>query len=249
MKDPEKIKQLDFLLRKVYAYSYLVFHHGMHKPQNFLDFWYMSKLLNLSNAWFNHLLHVNQIARTNIVIPIIDLGLGHGFALLYSLYTDTHHHFMVLNVSGRAKTCESENFCNIIEPVFSKDEYSIGVQMADLVGVLRLNNSLLHPADRISQFHEDSIKVVKKYIKRKKTVCMFQTYGYDPDTNKNYVNYHDSYSAGKLYEERCRPSRAGLSQLSYPGVSLRLTPGYRISPLQGFYTVWRRKRHISGNDT
>jgi len=144
MNDTDKIKQMDFLLSKLYTYSKIVFIHGMHVTRQFSEHFYPGIPGYLGTIWFYHLLYVNSYAKTNCIIPIVDLGLDEGFSRLCRLYTESHNHLMGSVVSGNS-TPSIENFGNIMEPLFSKDEYSIGVQMADLVGAFRFTNTKLYP--------------------------------------------------------------------------------------------------------
>ncbi|MDD2597185.1 MAG: hypothetical protein PHY98_05725 [Candidatus Cloacimonetes bacterium] len=197
LNDEDKLTVWNLLLKKVYSYSTIVFVHGVHSAKSFSDVVPMGKQGHLDITWFCHLRYLNSYARNNYIIPIVDLGLNKSFASLYRMYSQSHNSIMGAAVCGCGIEGQTDYFGNILEPVFCKDEYSIGVQLADLIGAFRWTNSMLYPNVAESCFKSSAVIMFNKYIKRRKTNCLFYEIGYDQENQYSHIRFHDSFIAGK----------------------------------------------------
>ncbi|MCB5284948.1 MAG: hypothetical protein LHW45_05080 [Candidatus Cloacimonetes bacterium] len=197
LNDHEKFKVWDYLLKKIYSYAEIVFIHGVHSTHSFSNVIPKGKEGYLGDVWFNHLCYLNSYAEKNFIIPIIDLGLNKSYSNMYQMYSGSHNNLMGAVVTGYGTIDCIKNFGNILEPVFCKDEYSIGVQMADLVGAFQWTNSKLYPSESRSWFKTKAASMFLKYIKRRKTNCLFYTISYDTISKQASNTFHDSFIAGK----------------------------------------------------
>lgn len=197
--DKHKAKKFRYLLSTIYRHAFLVFCVGLHCPEGFPMDIKNIPYYTLSDAWFVNLHFVRQIARENIILPVIDLGLDSGFRKQYKLYSDLINSV----VSCTVRNCEKDSLYaeakNIVEPLYSVDEYSVGIQMADILGSMKLLNNKLTDTQSNSLYKSIMKREVGRIATRKKTMCLFMTRKYDDLSRKGWNEYHDSYWLGSPY--------------------------------------------------
>ena len=196
LNDADKIIEWSFLLGKIYTYSMDVFIHGMHATKSFSDVVQKSKVGYLNMVWHYQLRYLKSYGKTNFIIPIIDLGLNKSFEYWYKMYSDSHKTSTAIITNACGLESHIDVLWNVLEPVFCKDEYSIGVQMADLIGAFQWTNSKLYPDVAESCFKSSAAIIFRKYIMRKRTSCLFYTMSLLQMSHSD-IRYHDSFRAGK----------------------------------------------------
>jgi hypothetical protein len=189
--EEEKLCKLDFLYKTLYDHTAMVFCYGIHGPL-FYSSGEIEYALN-KFCWGQLQFIINQFQTDYIIIPVIDLGFDKGFVKQYKIYAIQNYSALNCKLRFGEKAVTIKNPENCIEPLFSTDEYSIGVQLADLVGGLQLFNSLKHK--QLSKFNDKRKSVLDKWYNDPKTLCVFESWV--KDEQGFHSEYHDSSFKGK----------------------------------------------------
>lgn len=191
--DEYKYHKMEWLLERVYEHAHLVFCIGQHGTM--IDH-HEDRFSILREVWGLFFLTFDRITKANIIIPVIDLGRDQSFlGEQYDLYAQQHYPA----VSGKILLGEGnisiQNPENLLEPFFSDDKNSVGVQLADIVGGMRLMNRVLCPT--LSDYKFNVKEIIRPFHSNNKTVCMFNEW-VTLDSGRRNV-FHDSMVYGIEY--------------------------------------------------
>lgn len=191
--DEDRFRKLDYLFHALYAKAQWVFCYGVYgaqlNPEGSLPY------DNLRFCWSLFQWDMNSYQTDDVLIPVVDLGLSEGFSTQYDLYSIQN--FLALNcsISLGERSVSLINPQNCLEPFFVKDEYSIGIQLADLIGGFKLFNSNLHR--QLSEFNKKRKEILNKWISYQNTTCIFESW--IKDDSGFHALRHDSVQKGKVY--------------------------------------------------
>ncbi|MDP3114512.1 MAG: hypothetical protein Q8M98_07020 [Candidatus Cloacimonadaceae bacterium] len=195
--DSMKFATMKYLFSQLYKHSELVFCYGILGPLLFSQTSSETDLLRF--CWFQLQYLFNGFQYNDVVIPIVDLGADKGFKKVYSIYAEQNYLALndVLHCGDKSVTIKNPSNC--LEPFFSKDEYSIGVQLADLVGGFKLFNSKVF--GKHSPFNTERKKILEKWQRNIKTTCIFESWVEDDDI-WYHAEFNDSIHQGQEYRPR-----------------------------------------------
>lgn len=189
--DDYRINKLEVLFRVLFENAQMVFCYGVHGPLPFTP--ENIPFANLRYCWGQLQWIINSLQTDGVLIPVVDLGLNEAFSSQYDLYS-VQNYPALNSLLFLGESCVTlKNPQNCLEPFFAKDEFSVGVQLADLIGGFRLFNSKL--GDHLSEFNIRRKAVLEKWVSNPLTTCIFESW--DSDDSGLVASYHDSVHKGK----------------------------------------------------
>ncbi len=191
--DEDKFRKLDFLFRSLYNKSQWVFCYGVHGPLPFIND--CQKFSNLMFCWVQIQRMINRFQTDDVLIPVFDLGLSEGFSAQYNIYSIQNYTALNSSIFLGESSVTLDNPQNCLEPFFVKDEYSIGIQLADLVGGFNLFNGCL--PKHLTRFNSTRKEILEKWRSNPHTTCIFESW--EKKDSGYQASYHDSVHNGKAY--------------------------------------------------